>query len=216
LKFQSTPAFEKHLNEAFPDHLSHAYMVLSPSDFERKKMIEMILSTLHRKEKMIEVAFDASSCPIESILDQLNSYSLFGNHSLVVLDRIEKLKKTACEALAHYLSAPSQTTFLILGGSSLKGLTELYQKGKKELVILDLSEEKPWDRKARLRQWLIKEASHAKKRLAPDLIDYLMEKIEPDMQSLHQELEKLIVFTGEKNAIGLQDALKICSPGQSG
>ena len=44
LKFQSIAAFEKHLHEAFPDHLSHVYMVISPFDFERKKMIEMITS----------------------------------------------------------------------------------------------------------------------------------------------------------------------------
>ncbi|HSW86172.1 MAG TPA: hypothetical protein VLG49_01580 [Rhabdochlamydiaceae bacterium] len=215
MKFQSMPAFEKHLNEAFPDHLSHAYMVTSPSDFERKRMIEMIGSTLRRKDQMEESVLDASSCSIESILDHLNSYSLFGGHSLVVVDRIDKLKKSACEALARYLASPSGTTYLILGGSTLKGLTDLYQKGKKELVILDLSEEKPWERKARLRQWLVKEASSAKKTLAPALIDYLMEKIEPDMQNLHQELEKLIVFTGEKRIIELQDALRICSPGQS-
>jgi DNA polymerase III subunit delta len=210
------PAFEKHLQEAFPDHLSHAYMVLSPFDFERRRMIEMIASVLHRKDQMEEgTVLDASVCPIENILGHLNSYSLLSSHALVILDRIEKLKKTACEALAGYLAAPSQKVFLILGGSSLKGLTDLYQKGKKELVILDLSEEKPWDRKARLQQWLVKEAAQAQKTLAPALVNHLLEEVGLDMQNLHQELEKLICFSGEKNTIELQDALTICSSNRS-
>jgi len=164
-----------------------------------------------RKECMREVlTFDASVCPMENILEQLNSYSLFGGDSIVIVDHIEKLKKSACDALAQYLTSPSPRIFLVLGGASLKGLADLYQKGKKELVILDLSEEKPWDRKTRLRQWLIQEAARSQKSLAFALIDYFLEEIGTDMQNLHQELDKLISFVGERREIDLKDAMAVC------
>ena len=216
MKFQSPIAFEKHLKEAYPDHLSHVYMVITSFDFERKKFIETIASVMRRKEKMAELlAFDASTSPIEAILGQLNSYSLFGGSSVVIVDRIEKLKKASCDALAQYLVAPSPTVFLILGGSSLKGLSDLCQKGKKELVILDLSEEKAWNRKTRLRQWLMREAGRAQKSLSASLVDFLLEEVGTDMQNLHQELDKLICFTGEKREIELKDAMAVCVPSKT-
>lgn len=211
MKFSSTAAFEKHLKEACPHHLSHVYMVLTPSDFERKMMMGKAAEAIESKGQMEKVEFDAASAPIEEILEKLNSYSLFGGDSLVLVDHVEKLKKLAMEALAGYLAAPSERAYLILGSASSKGISELYQKGKKELIILDLSDEKPWDRKSRLLQWLLQEASRAGKTLSSSLAEHLLEEVGTDMQTLHQEMEKLICFVGDKREIEWSDAKAISS-----
>jgi len=210
VKYQNVAAFEKHLQEAFPDHLSPIYMVVTSCDFERKKMFDKIVSFLRRKDASSHVlAYDATVTPIESVLEELNTKSLFGGSNLVVLDRIDKLKEN--EKLAHYIVHPSHDAFLILGASASKPVSDLYQKGKKEVVVLDLSEEKPWDRRRRLNEWLNEEAKLSGKSFSSETSAYLFEHIGLDMPGLYQELVKLICYVGDRPAIALGDAKAICS-----
>lgn len=210
MKYQSVASFDKHLREAFPDHLSRIYMVATACDFERKKMIEKVTALLCRKDSQAQIAnYDASVTSIEAVLEQLNTKTLFGGYSIVVFDVVEKLKKADAEKLAEYLFSPSHDSFLVLGAN--KALAELYQKGKKEMVVLDLSEEKPWERQRRLNEWLFEEAKTAEKHLSSEAAAYIFEHIGFDMPSLHQELVKLICYVGARPSIQLHDAKAICS-----
>lgn len=212
MRYQQLPAFEKQLQEAFPDHLSRIYMVAAPDAFERKNIIKNILAVLQKKETSSSVVFhEANALPIEKILEQLNTLSLFGGANIVVLDGIEKLKKADGETLAGYLEHPSRFAYLILGGASLKSHAGLYQKGKKEVVLIDLAEEKPWDRQRRLKEWILAKAAKEKKTLNADAAAQLLEQIGPDMPALEQELLKLVCFVGERPRIELKDVQTICS-----
>jgi DNA polymerase-3 subunit delta len=212
MKYQNVQAFEKHLQEAFPEHLSRVYMVVGPCDFERKRLIERIVEVIKRKEADLStVSYQTSNVALSQVFEQLNTRPMLGGQAMVILEEIEKLKKNDCEALAEYLARPSPFAYLILGGASLKGLGELYQKGKKELVLLDLSEEKPWDRERRLKEGLAWQASKAGKQLKADVAAYLLEWIGPDVPSLEQELSKLLCYVGERQKIELDDVRAISS-----
>ncbi len=212
VKYQNMQALEKHLKEAFPHHLAKVYLVASPFDRERRRIIEKIGKVIERKESTLStVAYETSQTPLASVLEQLNTKSILGGSSLVVLEGIERLKKNECELLAHYVENPSPFAYLILGGAALKGLGDLYRKGSKELVILDLGEEKPWDRERRLKEDLLFQASAEGKRLKPDVASYLLELIGPDLSSLEQELSKLICYVGERHEIERGDVCAISS-----
>lgn len=210
MKYQNVAAFDKHLQEAFPDHLSAVYLVATSCDFERKKMFDKLLLVLQRKHAASHaVHFDATLAPIEAVLEELNTQSLFGGANLVVLDRIDKTKDH--EKLVRYIEQPNPNACLILGASSLKPVSDLYQKGKKEVVVLDLSDEKPWDKRRRLAEWLMGEAKRENKVLPSEAAAYLLDHIGLDMPGLHQELIKLICYVGERSAITLNDTKAISS-----
>lgn len=212
MRYQQLPPFEKQLQEAFPDHLSPIYMVVAQDSFERKNIIKNILAILQKKEVSLSTIFhEAGAQPVEKTLEQLNTRSLFGGCTAVVLEGIEKLKKAEGEVLASYLERPARFSYLILGGSSLKSLPGLYQKGKKEVVLVDLSEEKPWDRQRRLKEWVIVQAAKEKKAFSSEAAAQLLEQIGPDLPTLEQELLKLLCFIGERNRIELKDVQTICS-----
>lgn len=211
MKFTNLAAFEKHLFEASPQHLSRVYMVVAPVEFERRKIIETIIKALRPDATN---AFDAQDGPIEKVIAQLNTLSLFGSRPLTILNSFDKLKKADQEPLAAYLQKPSPFSYLILSGSSLKSC-DLYQKAQKEVILLDLSEEKPWDKEKRLREYLAKEAVREGKTLSPDLIAHLFSEIGPDMASLNSELFKLVSYVGCRPKITLDDAKAICASYQT-
>jgi DNA polymerase-3 subunit delta len=208
VKLHNVAAFEKHLQEAFPDNLSPIYLVVTSCDFERKKMIEKITTLLLRKDPGCHiVTYDGEVTPIETVLDHLNTRSLFGGCAAAILDPVPKEDK-----LLHYITKPNHGSFLILGSPVMKSLSDLYQKGKKEMIVLDLSEEKPWEKERRLNEWLFKEAKSQGKTLQSDVTTYLFENIGPDMPGLNQELTKMICYVGERPVITLQDAKAISAP----
>lgn len=174
-------------------------------------MVEKILAALFRKDASVQAArFEAGAHPVGDLIQQLNTRPLFGSFALLFFDGVERLKKEEAEGLLYYLINPSHSSFLVLGASSSKILGEMYQKAKKEMVVLDLSDEKPWERQRRLAEELAEEAKKAGKTVSSEAAAYLFEHVGLDMPGLCQELAKLVCFVGERPLIQKADAEKIC------
>jgi len=215
LKFQSVSAFEKHLNESASLHLSLIYMLITPCSYERELLEEKVVRAFKMKDPKVHgVAWAAQALSMDAFLEELNTRQLFEAEKCLILKDVEKLKKREIEQLAHYLERPAPFSRLILSGASTKGLSELYHSGKKEMVLLDLSDEKPWDRQKRLRIWLNNEAIREGKPFTVEASTRLFEQIGTDMPMLQRELEKLICYVGDRPQIDLRDVEAVCATPQ--
>jgi len=145
------------------------------------------------------------------LMEQLNTYPLLGGTSLIITDAADRLTKPLMEKLIEYSINPSPFACLILGASSFKAVAELYQAGKKEIVCLDLSEERPWEREKRLMASLQKRAEEEGRILLHETGCYLLEAVGHDLVALETELEKLICYIGLKKSLELADARAIVS-----
>lgn len=216
LKYQNLFAFEKHLEQAAKVHLSRAFLIVSSCPYERKKIVEKIASAIRSKEGEVHPhKADAAQGSIEERIDGLNTTSLLEGKQVLYLDNIDKLKKPGLALLAEYVEHPSPFAYLLLGASSSKSLSDLYAKGKKELISCDLSEEKPWDRKDRLKRSLVDFAANAGKRLNGDAVEHLLEVVGLNLPGLEQEVEKLITYAGERRELTLQDVHALCAAQKS-
>lgn len=205
MKFQKLEPFEKHFKEAFPQHLSAVYAVVCAHDNERKKVIEGLMQQLEKET-------DLKRChQVKDALAHLNGGSLFSGKVGAVFDGVDQILDSELELLTQYIAAPNPQGHLILGASSGKNITALYNKGKKEIVVLDLSAEKPWEEKQRLQKWLVQLVHSQKKQIAADAVEAIFERLPCDRLLLSQEMEKLICYVGEKTAITKGDVETICS-----
>lgn len=195
MKFQNIQAFEKYVASAPSLSL---LVILAPLEEERKKIIAGLLLQLQRKEPELKLfCYEAGEDSVERIIGQLNTRDLFAPKSLVVVEKSELLKKE--ELLSFSLSS-----HLILSGSSLKASLE-------GALVLDLSQEKPWDRVRRLKEGLAAQAAKEGKRLLQEALSGLFEGVGPDLLRLEQELKKVICFVGERTQIELKDIQAVCS-----
>ena len=153
MKFQTSTAFEKHLKESFPDHLSHLYLFISPSDYEKRLWTEHLTALWKQKEPGLQVTrFDASETSPMVIQDEVRAPSLWGGLRVLFIDQIDKVKPLG--PFLDLLNHPAPDVVLIFAAATAKPVAELYQKGKKDLVALDVSEEKPWDKERRMQEWI--------------------------------------------------------------
>ena len=200
MKFSSCAAFDKHIAQSS----SSLYMILGASCEERKK----IATNLYKQHPgaSIEVV-EIEKAPIT---DRLAQIDLFQELRIFLVSRVDRLKKAQLEELQKALT-PVSGRIVILEGDSFKGADEFYQKHKRDMIFLDLSFEKPWEKEQRLKSWLIELAARSQKTLVSDLTTFLFQRLGFNWPLLEQEVCKLICFVGARSSIELQDGRLLCS-----
>lgn len=215
MKYNNLRAFEKHLSDSAPSHFAQVYLVVSKDAFQRKQSIDVLIRLLSSSSSVHGLnvqSFEAHDTPIDKVLTELHSFSFFRGNNLVVLQNLDKASKPFQEKLEISLgvtSKPSAT--LILTASALSAATKLYKKIEKVGVILDIPEEKQWNKEKSQQEWLMTMAVQKGKTFSAQACQKLIKRIGTDSSDLYQELEKLICYTGERKDITEKDVQEICS-----
>jgi len=204
MKFQKLDAFERHVKESSPGHLSPIYLILAPQESERKKILTSLRKLFQGDFKRFTSAAAAAT--------HLQSHSLFSEKPSALLEGADSLTKDEEKALFAYLKAPNPSGHLLIGMSSAKKAGALYQKGKKEIIFLDLSAEKPWEEKDRRKRWIAQRAGSAKKRISVEAVEMLASFFPADRLLLDQEIEKLATYVGVREQIEAADVTLLCTP----
>lgn len=221
MKYSNLRAFEKHLKDAAPDHFSRIYFVISKDPFERKEAEKMFLTELAKAKgsKVIDVRhFDAEEDSVNEMFRELGSFSLFGDTQVVVIRNAESFDKEKCIPFEKYFDTPTASAYLLISAEAINRATKFYKKGEAAGIICDLVEEKPWEKEnsliARVAEW----AEKAEKRLGREEAKYFVHYVGNDLSHLKSEMEKLLCYTAEKNAITTQDIRAICTgtPSENG
>lgn len=206
MRYQNLKSFQKHLKSAAPQHLCRIYLIAIADDFERAKAFDEIL-------RYFPIEPTRLSCDKSALADCMNamqSMSLFGE-SMVIIDEIEKLSKKEVQTFTDSLGTSSG--FILIGSRSK--LSNLFGSVEKEGVVLDLLDEKPWDKEKRLSEILSERATLAGKRLFPDAAHLLFERLPLEPALLESEIDKLICYVGDRPTIAKEDVLAISPLSQS-
>ncbi len=204
MKYTAFSGFEKHLSEAFPEHLAPAYFVSCAHGEDRKVILSKMVAQLASKAEVVRFPLGSLS---KDLFPLVREQSLFSSIRLFVVDEITLEGEE--EALARFLQTPPHKVHFFLGlasGKELKGMADAVKKGA---VWLDLSKEKPWEREKRLLASLRDMVLKSGKVAAPDLLEQLLHLIGGDWQKLEREVEKLIAYVGSKRELHLADLRKV-------
>jgi len=186
-----------------PGKIPRCLLVLQSSKEERKR-------TLERLGKHIEALVRGQLTYKEggnwsSVASTLLSPSLFGEEEIVLWDVGGGPQKEDQAMILSYMQRPSPCAYLILGGESLKTFSFL----DKELLTLDLTEEKPWEKEKRLKHEAIAACRNLGKSLSPGALEKLFSSVEGEESLLSSEIQKLVLYVGERKEIGEQDVTTI-------
>ena len=205
MRYQNVKAFQKHLESAAPHHLCRVYLIAVPDDYERRCLLDALVSLLAVPDQPL-LRLSAVDSTLGELFTAIDSPSLFSPEPLALVDEMEKLSKKNAQGFIDLLARPHLTGYLILGS---RGKTVLYQAVEKCGAILDLCDEKPWEKEKRLTEQLFERARQAGKRLAPNVPQLLFDRLDKDSALLTQEIDKLICFTGDRSTIEQADVQQI-------
>ncbi|MCK4934814.1 MAG: hypothetical protein KAR79_04425, partial [Simkaniaceae bacterium] len=178
------------------------YAVINPSLFEQKWIANKILKTLPKSDV---IRFTSESETVTALADELAVESLISVQKVVIFEGIEKVKKGGFEPLTKALLHSSKNSYLILTGTSAK----LHSEILKDMVILDLSLEKPWERKTRIEKSVIAYFAKEQKKIERDALTLILSKDDLELSSALQEAEKLICYAFPNDSITAEDVKAI-------
>lgn len=214
VKYSHLAAFDKHLQSSSPNHFADIYLILAKEVFTRKqatdRLVELVLEQGTSRALSLH-SFDAEKHSVYEVLQELETMAFFSKKRLIIVQGVDSFDKAATLKLEAYCALPNRAVCLVLVAPSLNRATTFYKKVEKLGVVLDIPEEKPWEREKSISDWLLNEALKLGKQLSPQVLQLLIRQLGTDQTLLSTELLKLICYVGERKAIVQQDIAAICS-----
>lgn len=213
MKYSHLGAFEKHLAGAAPIHFAPLYAILSKDDFNRRIAYEKLISHLlgnQASNPMSLSIYDDEKVNMDAVLHELNSGVFFSGKRVVVIHHAENFLKAATEKLLAYYERPNPSVYLVLTATSLSASTNFYKKSELIGVILEIPEEKAWEKEKSLKDWIEQKVASYGKQIEPSASQLLFKQIGTDQAILNQEIEKLVCYVGERSQLSTQDVYAVC------
>lgn len=150
------------------------------------------------------IKLDGLSFSLDYFLQEAENLALFPEPLLFYIQNAEKLKDREKKLLASHLQNPRGNHFLLSSASALSFFP-------KTGMVLQLAEEKPWQARKRVEEWLRREYSNLKMPIIKCLID----TVGLDQNALSQEIEKLLLYKFPEKEITIKDIEEVVAPQNS-
>lgn len=212
MKFSQLKAFESHFKEMDPASSPPVFLILGKDSFERKAACDFLISYLLKGEKQPELAlkvFQGGQFSLGGVTEELNALPFFSTKRLILIQNIDELLKKELVQIETYFERPNVAVYLILSATSFASNTNFYKKVEKVGVVLDIAEEKPWEKEKTMRDWIMAKVAARGVRIDTQTVHALLKQIGTDQAFLHSELEKLFCYIGSRKEILSQDVSAI-------
>ena len=205
MRFYQIDSFKQHLKSTSLEHLSHFFLLVVPSDSERRKASQWVKETIEHHYPKIDFL---QTHELGDVLSHLASGSLFGDAAVVLFEP----EKPLTEEQINLFMPLSSHHFLILALKEKQEVVErFYLKAKKQVELLDMSAEKPWEMQNRLKRSAQEYLALQSQRFSQAALELIFEKVAPDAAFVEQELDKLIQFTAGRAQIERADVEQLTS-----
>jgi DNA polymerase III subunit delta len=214
MKYTNMRAFEKHLEGASPKHFANVYMVLSKESFARKVATDRLLGSLLAGKKNPELCFKVLSgenLTIENIFEELHGLTFFTEHQIFLIENADKAEKPVIKAIEEYLAKPSPSLCLIISAAAINHSTNFYKKTEKIGIVLEIEEEKGKVKEKTMMEWVVSTISVSGKKIDPKACQHLIKQVGTDMALLHNEVQKLLCYIGDRPEVTVKDVGAICA-----
>ena len=145
------------------------------------------------------------------ILDAAQTLPMFADRRAVLVKRTENLTAAACEVLLPYLQNPSSSTCLIFTGTKIDQRKKFFVELKKRGTLVEFK--RMYDNK--LSSFILGEATTLGKPMDSAAADLLSFLIGNNLQELASQIEKLVVYAGNRPRISLDDVKSVASSSKS-
>jgi len=209
---QKTPADrEKSMREIQEDiaakQLRQAYLLYGEESYlisqYRDKLKEELLDGA---DSMNLNCYGGKDVNIGQVIDMAETLPFFAPRRVILMENTS-LFKSGGDALAEYLANPAETVFFIFTETELDKRSRLYKAADKLGRTVEFARQQD----DILRRWVLGILKKENKQITAGTLQLFLEGTGNDMQNIHQELEKLLTYCADRDAITEDDVDKICT-----
>ncbi len=154
----------------------------------------------------LDVFYAGSSTPSD-IVDTIGMFPMMASRRVVVIKEIQNLKEKHLDALLSVVQNPIDTTTLIFTGSKVDQRKKFYKEFMKTGTMVKFM--RPKD--SQVPGWIAHTVERFGKRILPNANQLLFQLVGPNLMELHNEIQKVVQFVGDKEVIEYTDIESIVS-----
>lgn len=161
--------------------------------------LEELIKRQHKEGSRVKfTGSEVSPVELEEAL-----FGLFAK-DLIVIEEAHDLKGKALEILMAFIKRPNPAISLVMQATKKTELSKL-------VSCVEIAEVKPWEKQAKVAEWIVAYLKERAIKIQPTLANTLAQSFGHDRYFLRQELEKLMVYIGDKKEIEASDCKAISS-----
>ncbi len=142
----------------------------------------------------------------KKLYEEGKSFSLFSPRRLMVVKDAGRIKSEGEELFLNYISAPNPGVFFLFVDESLPS-GSVFNAIRNRKLFAELR--KPAGKG--LLRWIEDEIKRWGKRASGEVIQLLAERFSSDLEIMESEIEKLVLYVGEREEITLKDVYEVSS-----
>lgn len=170
-----------------------------------KQLIEAVVDPAF-KDFNLNVYY-ATEAKGDEICEAALSLPMFSERRVVWIKRAESLSAAASEILLSYLQQPSPYTCLVLQAAKLDQRKKLFLELKKQAVLVEAK--KLYENQ--VPEFIVAEVKERGRRISSDAVEMLAYLVGTNLQEMVAQVEKSILFIGERQEVTVADVRAIVS-----
>ncbi|MCD7818729.1 MAG: DNA polymerase III subunit delta [Lachnospiraceae bacterium] len=150
--------------------------------------------------------FSGKGIDVKQVIDQAETMPFFADHRLIQIED-SGLFKNANQELAEYLPQMPQETIIVFTENEVDKRGKLFKAVKSCGRAVEMKRQ---DTKT-LTSWVLGTVKKSGKKITQDALNLFLEKTRDDMENIEHELEKLLSYTLDDEAITAVDVESVCT-----
>lgn len=187
--------------------LNHIYLIHGEESFLRKEYRDRLKKALSPEEDSMNYSYyEGKDISVGEIIDLAETMPFLAERRTIIIENSPFFKGDG-EKLAEYLNSVPDTTYFVFVEEAVDKRSKLYKSISKNGCLVEakgLSEDK-------LITWILRLLKAENKKITQNTMHYLLDKIGTNMETIRQEVEKLICYCYDKEVITEEDIDAVCT-----
>lgn len=198
----------KNLNEDLKSgSLKQVYLLTGEEAYLKNRYKKRLRDALIGKDDLMNFSsYAGKGIDIKQVIDCAETMPFFAERRMILIED-SGFFKNACPEIAEYLPQMPPETYVVFVEQEVDKRGKLYKAVKSLGRIVELDRQ---DART-LTAWVLGTLKKEGKNITQDALNLFLEKAGDDMERIANELEKLLCYVWDKNAIERGDVEAICT-----
>lgn len=198
----------KSLNEDIKTRqFKKVYLLYGDESYLKRQYKERLIKAIIPDDDTMNYSYyEGKNIPVPEIIDLAETMPFFAERRLITIEDSGFFKSSSTDLAAYIKTMPDTVTFLFIE-SEIDKRNKLYKAVKEKGRVVEMARQT----ERTLLLWVLGMMKSEQKKVQESTVRYFISKTGPDMENIHQELEKLLCYVIDKDEITIEDIDSICT-----
>lgn len=182
------------------------YLLYGPEVYLKKQYRDKLKNAIIGDDTMNYNYYAGKGQDVNALIAMAETMPFFSEHRLLIIEN-SGFFASSNDALAEYIPSIPETTYIVFVEDEVDKRNKVFKAVSSAGYAANLSSP---DEKT-LKLWIAGLIKKEGKNITERAVMHFLEIVDNDMENIHQELEKLLCYTVERDVITEEDITQICS-----